>query len=511
MTKTWNKDRAVTHIDKKISDVTTVTIKDYGRDKSLENIAVNEAYRVDGVHMYADILNLDEMLNVTEIEGERCHQKTLRFLDLHYRAVTRILDRVDAKRVDFHNQRLHSVFVKPYNTESDAEKKRLQKAVATAQLIIDVLKETSDADEGLPAAKVRIGLDSGRALAVNNGRRGNREPLFLGNPANHAAKIAGKGTAAGIFLTNTARKVLGLETLDKPERTALASEDIKACQDAAALGVTAEVIVKEWKEDLKNKPIGSFQFSGHTPPLSTLNIDALTPSSSRRQDAISIYADISGFTAYVEEHIDVKTEDVVRVLHVVRAEFERVLTVEFEGRRIRFIGDCMHGLLCEGTAQTTDAEKTVTNATLLSGALRSSFELALERLTEKNYATGDLGLAIGFEFGPMTVTRLGIQGDRVRCSVSRGTLESESSQRRCYGHETAAGAAAIKAASDAVKKLFGSDRKVKNLDYNEAVEQLADAGDPTAKSARNAAHRQSPAIISAADKHVRPHTKTLGS
>lgn len=511
MAKTWNKDRAVVHIDKKIDELESVTIKDYGRDKSLENIAVTEAYRVDGVHMYADILNLEEMLNVTDVEGERCHQKTLRFLDLHYRAVTRILDRVDSKRVDFHNQRLHSVFVKPYNTEANAEKKRLQRAVATAQLIIDVLKETGDEEESLPAAKVRIGIDTGRALAVNNGRRGNREPLFLGNPANHAAKIAGKGISVGIFLTNTARTALGLETLDKPEHGAIDYDTIKSCQDSAALNVTAETIVKEWREDLKNKPIGAFKFYGHTPPLCTLDIGALTPGNSRRQDAVSIYADISGFTSYVESHIDHNTDDVVRVLHVIRAEFERVLAVEFEGRRIRFIGDCMHGLLCEGTAQTTDAESSVTNSTLLSGALRSSFNLALERLKANGYITGDIGLAIGFEYGPMTVTRLGMHADRIRCSVSRGVLVSESRQRDCYGHETAIGTGAVKVASDAVKKLFGNKNKVSHLDYNEAVEQLADNGDSTAKSARNATFSAAPAIIRALNQPVRPHCVTLSA
>lgn len=95
---------------------------------------------------------------------------------------------MDAIEVDFHNQRLHAVFAKPYGYE----KGRIFKAVATAQLIRDVLAKTGeDGDDPLPAAKTRIGIDSGKALAVNNGRRSSREPLFLGNPANQAAKRAG--------------------------------------------------------------------------------------------------------------------------------------------------------------------------------------------------------------------------------------------------------------------------------------------------------------------------------
>src|SRR5216684_636528 len=190
-TRSWNKDRASKRIDSKISELPLkdIQIKKYVRDTDLTNLPSHVAYRVDGVHLYADILNLTDMLYVTDVEGETCHRRTLRFLNLHYRAVHRILQRVDAIFVDFHNQRLHSVVAKPYDAEAD----RVHKAVAMGQLIIDVLAQTGE-DADHPAAKVRIGIDTGKALAVNNGRRGHREPLFLGRPANHAAKCAGGGT-----------------------------------------------------------------------------------------------------------------------------------------------------------------------------------------------------------------------------------------------------------------------------------------------------------------------------
>ena len=57
---------------------------------------------------------------------------------------------------------------KPY----DSELKRIQRAVAIAQLIIDVLAQTGE-DADHPAAKVRVGIDTGKALAVNNGRLAN--------------------------------------------------------------------------------------------------------------------------------------------------------------------------------------------------------------------------------------------------------------------------------------------------------------------------------------------------
>lgn len=488
MAGTWNHDRAVKHIKAKIADVKDVTIKDYVRDMSLEKIKTNEAYRVSGSHLYVDILNMDDILGTTKTEGVTSHSRTLKFLNQHYRAVARILDETEAKRIDFHNQRLHAIVTKPYDTEDRAEASRVHQAVAIAQLIIDVLQETGDADEDIPSAKVRVGIDTGKALAVNNGRNGYREPLFLGRPANHAAKHAAKpssGTAEGIYLTPEARAAIGLNKVNDTKKTALTAEEVKISQEKAKLTVTKESIVKEWQEYEKDHKIGEFQYSRQTPPLRDMNILDLTPKNSKRQDATSIYADIDGFTQYVTDHIEEKTEDVVRTLHVIRAELERVLTCEFGGRRVRFIGDCIHGLLCEGSSQTTNTEETISATVLLAGALRSSFDEALAELQKEKVETGDLGLAIGFDYGPMTVTRLGLRGDRVRCSVSRGVLLAEEEQCRCNGEQTAIGQKAYDEGSDAVRRCFGSGRRKSRLNYNEAVEALAEKGDKTADSARS--------------------------
>jgi class 3 adenylate cyclase len=245
MSKMWKHDRAARHIDDSMAEVESVTVADFRRDMSLENIPVNKAYRMDAVHLYADILNLSDMLATTADEGVTCHRRTLRFLNLHQRAAHRILSRCEARRVDFHNQRLHAVISKPYNTESNAERKRVERAVAIAQLIIDVLDETGDQDELIPNAKVRVGIDTGEALAVNNGRRGGREPLFLGEPANRAAKLSGGGNKTGIFLTNKAREAIGLTAVVKPAETALTRAEIEDCQEKAELGLKHPLIFSD--------------------------------------------------------------------------------------------------------------------------------------------------------------------------------------------------------------------------------------------------------------------------
>ncbi|MBZ9897640.1 hypothetical protein LB545_25300 [Mesorhizobium sp. BR1-1-6] len=282
MSNNWKYDRAKDAIDARIKEVESVTVVDYKRDTSLKSIPTNKAYRMDAVHLYVDILNLRGMLESTQSEGETCHKRTLRFLNLHYRAVHRILAASDAIRVDFHNQRLHAVVAKPYG--EDAEDDRVNRAVAIAQLISDVLLETGDDDENIPAAEVRIGIDSGRALVVNNGRNGNREPLFLGRPANMAAKIASNGSDTGIYLSNEARKVIRLEELDDEDvpLTPLAEAEIADCQEAANLGLSKDSVVSDWRADNKKNPIGAFVFSRATPPLRDLDISTHTSMTIRK-------------------------------------------------------------------------------------------------------------------------------------------------------------------------------------------------------------------------------------
>jgi class 3 adenylate cyclase len=481
--RTWNKDTASKRIDSRIAEIpiNDIEIKDFVRDTDLTNLPRNVAYRIDGVHLYADILNLVDMLHVTDVEGETCHRRTLRFLNLHYRAVHRILQRVGALFVDFHNQRLHSVVAKPYGSEAE----RVRKAVAIGQMIIDVLAKTGE-DADHPAAKVRVGIDTGLALAINNGRRGHREPLFLGVPANHAAKRAGGGKSTGIFLTNKARAVIGLRSVELEDATALTGQELNDCKEKAKLGVRADEIVKEWKDDLEKNPIGSFDFKGHTPPFSTLDIEELSVRNSRRQNAATIYADLDGFTAYVARNIttDAAAKHVVRTLHVLRSELDAVLHTDFAGRKVRFIGDCVHGLAVEGTAQTTDEKETISNMTLCTGGMRSSFELALTKLRNNGTDASSLGLAMGFEYGPMNVTRLGIKGELVRCSVSRGVLAAEKEQCRCAGNETAIGAVAYDKATDAIRAVFGAGRKRAGLNYDTVLKELSEKNDSAARAAK---------------------------
>ncbi|MEQ1513791.1 MAG: adenylate/guanylate cyclase domain-containing protein [Lysobacteraceae bacterium] len=510
MGHSWKQDRSDTRIATRYKEVEgdKVKVVEYKREMSLDNIPVWKAYRMDAAHLYIDIINISELLGYTDSEGETCHKRTLRFLNQHYRAVHRILSETDAIRVDFHNQRLHAIVPQPYGKESEFD--RVARAVAIAKLAIDVLAETGDDDEQIPNAKVRVGIDSGCALVVNNGRRNSREPLFLGSPANLAAHCAGGGTAEGIYLTNNARSVMGFPIVaeGKDKITALTQAQIDTCIEKADIGVSKDKIVQAWREEQKDHPIGSFDFTRPTPPLSNLDFELLNASNSKRFEGISLYADIDGFTAFVDKHLDDNAEDLVRGLHLLRSELDAVVQADFGGRRVRFIGDCLHGVLLEGTSKTTDVGDTISTATLCAGGLRSGFERAMTYLKGQGVDVDDLGLAIGLELGPISLTRLGMKGDKIRCSTGRAVYSSEEEQKRCNGTQSAIGADAYKSASTAVKELFGASRLANGLSYNAAVDQLNAAGDRVAKAVYTEAMQvHAPAIVPSLSEPLRPHSK----
>ncbi len=510
----WNYNTALQRIQKRLGEVADITIVDYTRNMSLQNIPKSKAYLVQGAHVYIDIINVPELFNHTVEETEHSHKVTLTFLNRHIRALQRLINETDATLVDVHNQRLHAVVPKPYdNGDEVKEKQRIEHAVANAQLVIDVLSQTGDDDKRIADAKVRVGIDSGMALAVNNGRPGAREPLFLGNPANRAAKML-KGNGAGIYLTNNARRAIGLHAVETPEHVRLTQEQVQQCVDNAALGITVDQVIRKWKQDLADYPPKSFFFSRHTPPMRDLDLGGLTPNNSRRQDVVSLYADIDGFTAYINNAIakfeidELYLENAIRALHVLRSELDAVLSSDFAGLKVRFIGDCIHGITVEGTAHNTDEQASADDAVLCSAALHSGFELAREVLNQAGIDVSTLGLQVGLEMGITAMTRLGMKGQRLPCVLSRSVLRSEQEQIRCDAAETAIGKVAYDAASPDIQNLF-THRKASGMDYDEMLERLDEMETADVVEQVQSAPYVMTSTKSQAQDEFRPHSESF--
>lgn len=465
----WNANTTRERVKKSWTAFSGVNVRPLVREVSLDNLPLETAYEVDGVHVYLDLPNA---LTLLGDDGERAHARLLRFLHILMRVAHLLFQRTDAVKVDLQSTRLHFVVFKPY----DSAAARVRAAVAIAALLRDALLTGNALHGELSDARVVVGIESGKALAVRNGTRGDREPLFLGNPANHAAKLTG-AKAAGIYLGAVARAILGagFAAVD-PSTSPLSAEQIEACSKETKLAVTTETVSRAWDEERKDHPVSTFEFSRITPPLSGFDLDQLSPSNTKRQELVVMYGDIDGFTKYVSDAIATgRGAAAVRVLHVIRKELRDVLN-DFGGKKLRYIGDCIQGLVANGTAFTTDAEATVLEAVMCAGAMRSAFSVIRAEVPDAT----SLGLQIGLELGPVAVTRLGVQGSRDRCVIGTASTQAECAQAGCKGNETAIGPAAYDAGPQLVRDAFGVTRKSSEIEFDRLATRLERVGSASA-------------------------------
>jgi class 3 adenylate cyclase len=220
----------------------------------------------------------------------------------------------------------------------------------------------------------------------------------------------------------------------------------------------------------------AFRFHHKEPPLKDLVYAEHPPSNAIRMDLASIFADVDNFTAYIDDAIATGgIAEAVANLHVIRAEMGAVLRDDFGGRKVRYIGDCVHGLLAEGSKTETDAMDTMKKSVDAAAGLRSSFELCRQMLP----GIEDLGLAIGIDYGTTPICRLGLRGDAsVRAAASRATCVSEAEQRRCNGIETALGENAYRQSPASVREAFGNERILQNLNADTAEVMLGTMSSP---------------------------------
>ena len=434
----WNEDRSRNRICQLLSTVPVGNIRvedfetSYRKRRDLEvmkgtrvksglaidDIPFNAVVLTDGVHAYANLLDYDLYLEELGRETEAGAALLLEFVHLHYSGLDRLIDAFGAQRVDHHGGRVHAVVLEPAGDTNEAE--RVKVALALAAAMRSLVNEASAAHQRKYGSRIRVGVESGRALAINSGRRNEPEPLFIGDAANIAAKLA-DGDEEGVALGSRARLALMHDQAVHLSDTGLLMDEASHILRGASSRIGPEVVQKAFGEfrvaELADaaRPAG-FAFFRHRLPLQTIDFGELSPHRSARQEMVSIFADLSGFTAYVHQGmVSGRIEQVVSNLHVLRGEMAAVLR-DFGGRKIRFIGDCIQGVLAEGQQSQTDVMLTIRKAVEVAGALRSSFELAQTLLP----GIGDLGLKIGVEWGTTPITRLGIRGDRsVRCASSK--------------------------------------------------------------------------------------------
>jgi len=496
----WNHATALKRINKLCNEVPDFDIQrfddylpEYGVWKALAearnqpttpplfNLPKGKAVVVNTVQIYIKIANYDEYRLEEGLETEASHERAMRLLHLYYSAADRVIEESAAQRVDFHNGRVHAVILEQGANSVTRE------TIGYAFAFIEDFKQVADiANRRLAksrfSAQFRVGVDVGTCVAINNGSGLEQEPLFLGSAANYAAKLA-QGEKAGVYVSDNVRNILDLPKLGISEKFVGFSDAELAVNTARqnSIGKTVfgvqnrqrfiDDLVKNWEAEIKKTgSIGftdpSFSFFYEPPPLSELDYKDLMPSHSIRMPLVSIFADLSGYTNYIDQAIlSGNISDAVRALYVIRAEFQNVVEDDFGGRKVRFIGDCIHALIAEGSSTQTNSSKTVVSAIKCAGGLHSSFSLCKSELR----GLDTLGLAVGLEFGNTPISRIGIRGERsIRVASSIATSRSEQMQQDCEHNGVKLGMVALSHAPVALEDLL-VDGYCAELDYGDVT------------------------------------------
>lgn len=435
----------------------------------MAKLPAKRAFVVEGAHIYANLLDFDHIVADPRTgETEASHQRVLRFLNMHYRLWDSIVDDQEADRVDFHGTRLHAIVTSP----TSDPRGQVERAVALASKLNDATKRIASA-YGFPA-RIRFGIDQGKCLAMTTGRAHEKDTLFLGAPANYAAKLAAAHDQEGIFVTANAQAVAGLSSAKRTLLNEMAFDDRFIAEASrrhtfARLDEAVTRLIAEARQETL------FIFHRTTPPLAALKFSQLSPASSVRMGMASLFADIDGFTVFVDNAIQAGSDGIKRAataIHVIREELNDVLSKDFGGKRVRFIGDCIQGVLAEGRLKD-DPPSAVDTAVLCASGMKNSFVLCQSIVG----GIDSLNLAIGIEYGPVPLTRLGLSGkDSVRCAAGRAVIISERVQQSLEGGGWKLGPMALEIASPATKKLFGSSTRL--LGYDATADLLGSVSSP---------------------------------
>lgn len=447
--------------------------------KILHELPENTAVYVNTVQIYVNVSNLDNILFQDGEETTESHQQLLKFLHSYCYAFDKLISDSDAHRVDFHNARLHAAVIE--EAGEAGKQKSILKAIKIAEEIAELSNKVAREISGLGYdLEFSIGVDFGECVAINSGKKPESEPMFLGDAANIAAKLA-DNKQPGLYLSDNVIEILEIsrpiEEIGKPYLLNRDSQHIRELYnkfyEQSLDEISSDRVSKTFNElrnDINSGKVvipdsPDFKFHYHQPPLSSIEYDKLMPSNSIRMEMCTIFADVDGYTKYISDCITKRDiTNAITALHVIRKELNNVLKLDFEGKKVRFIGDCIQGVVADGDTNNIDDKRTVESSLKCSAAMRSSFTLCQEMLD----GTENLGLAIGIEFGETPVTRLGIRGDKgVRVASSKASIDSEQCQKQCSGNQTAIGDNAFKISSPEVKRFFGFGKVVDGFDYTD--------------------------------------------
>ena len=344
----WNYQSSLERIKQHVETLQDIEVEKLVREADLEGLLSETRCRqIYGAHTYVAVSNFSKLCSDGAYAGAD-YKRLIQGAHIYQREVARTVEGnsiFDGLRVHFQGPKLHALFYRPI----DASDELASRALLLQLVVKDFLKNVfNPAFPHYDNFIVSAGSALGDVIGTRNGHRGDRELLFLGAPANYAAKIIGTWGSLRVddrvydalpgdlrdLCISVRDAVYRIETPGPGELDDLLERfDIAWDLDASADRVRA---------DKEAFPLKDIECSDADV---LIDLDQLSIRNNKRVLAASLFADIAGFTRYID---DAQTNDgkkaALRVLHAIRKEMATVIKADFGGLRVQYQGDRVQGL-----------------------------------------------------------------------------------------------------------------------------------------------------------------------
>ncbi|HYK52610.1 MAG TPA: adenylate/guanylate cyclase domain-containing protein [Candidatus Eremiobacteraceae bacterium] len=404
----WSESRSKERVEKHLANMGEINVSDLVREvDDLEAIlSETECRNVLGAHVYVDISNFAALAADKTMSSDG-YKRLIQALHVYQCEATDIVEGIfDGYRVHFQGSRAHALLYRPVNDAASAAKH----AALLLLVMSDFVRSVFNAEfDDYADWRVGGGADVGDAIGTKNGKRGDRELLFIGDPANQAAKIM-RGTSS-LMITPALYEQLPDDIreccLELSDGNHKMSADRSALDDLCAehgIKWDREACAARLADGRKALPLRDIECSEANEPV---DLSRLSPKNSKRVCGASVFSDISGFTKYVADAVtDEEKASALRVFHVIRKESTKVISADYPGVRIQFQGDRVQALF----HTPKDHRRGICSAAVnVAISLQSSLEQVIKKVMPE---AAPLKLAVGVDVGTTLVTRLGSRGDR---------------------------------------------------------------------------------------------------
>ena len=451
----WDYDESLERIRHHLDSMGEIEVEKLTREADLGNLLSETKCReVYGAHVYVGVTNFSKLAS----EGaysEDSYKRLIRGIHLYQREVSRIVERAeifDGLRVHFQGPKLHAIFYRPVDDGEDLASRAVLLQLVLKDFVASVF---NPAFPDYDPFKIAGGADIGDTIGTRNGSRGDRELLFLGPAANRAAKIVGAAGRLRITgdlyeaLPDDLREICEEVDDDLYRVKAVSQSKLDELLEARGIGWDREKSAKRIGEDKKKFPLKDISYGSAS---KLIDMDLLSIHYNKRVLAASVFADVSGFTAYVDAaETDEEKKEALRVFHAVRKEFATVVKRDYEGIRVQYQGDRVQALfhLPKG-----EEEGIVAEAVEAAVGLHSSMEHTIkEALPEAE----DLGLAVGVDIDTTLASKLGTRGHRDRICIGVPVENAADLEERNEGGRIAITARTYEALPESLGEHFSYD------------------------------------------------------